>query len=657
MKKLLVAGSVLAFTAAAGAAQLGTLSVSSKLNEPMKALLEVKDVPADGSGVSVGLASRVVYQSLGKTYADDLRDITVTLVSVSPYRLRLESTQPVKTADFPIILVLDDDGRRAAKLYNLHFAPRKGARPVQETTTSAQSAAAAAPRQTAERTADAARPKLAVIPSAASPAVPSASVRAQKPVAAEQTVKKSFRDTINETIKETARETVPSAKPAVKETVKPLAAAKTDVKAAAQKTQDAVKAQVPAKTQAAAKAVQTKAAPVAAKQAVKKAAAAPAETVNIRLKGKRETVEVKQGITLWSTVKSYVSRYPGASTQQLIVQTIRDNPSCFEGGKSSSVIRGCRMVLPQRITVSKADALFYVNEHPDWDATKSVAEQIEAHSSARALPAAPVPAPAVKAAEEKPAAAPSEKKAEPVVQPEIKTEPVPQAEPVVQPEIKTEPVPQAEPAVKQEKQPAEPVKAVSEQAAPAQKAQAASSEPEKKAQPEQKPAQQAKSTDDSGSPFAWILGLVLALLAAIGVGYNMIKRRKAQTAEAETTSTVEFREPEPTSKEQLDGAAKMVENRIEADEAAARGFPQSAKAEPAKTEQAEQSPTFPTAPEGMVEVQSEQSLLAKIDQARAYMAVGANAKAVKQLEEVIKNSSGKIQQTASDLMAMLESKK
>ena len=652
MKKLLVAGSVLAFTAAAGAAQLGTLSVSSKLNEPMKALLEVKDVPADGSGVSVGLASRVVYQSLGKTYADDLRDITVTLVSVSPYRLRLESTQPVKTADFPIILVLDDDGRRAAKLYNLHFAPRTGARPVQETTTSAQSAAAAAPRQTAERTADAARPKLAVIPSAASPAVPSASVRAQKPVAAEQTEKKSFRDTINETIKETARETVPSAKPAVKqtassvkpavkETVKPLAAAKTDVKAAAQKTQDAVKAQVPAKTQAAAKAVQTKAAPVAAKQAVKKAAAAPAETVNIRLKGKRETVEVKQGITLWSTVKSYVSRYPGASTQQLIVQTIRDNPSCFEGGKSSSVIRGCRMVLPQRITVSKADALFYVNEHPDWDATKSVAEQIEAHSSARALPAAPVPAPAVKAAEEKPAAAPSEKK----------------AEPVVQPEIKTEPVPQAEPAVKQEKQPAEPVKAVSEQAAPAQKAQAASSEPEKKAQPEQKPAQQAKSTDDSGSPFAWILGLVLALLAAIGVGYNMIKRRKAQTAEAEKTSPVEFREPEPTSKEQLDGAAKMVENRIEADEAAARGFPQSAKAEPAKTEQAEQSPTFPTAPEGMVEVQSEQSLLAKIDQARAYMAVGANAKAVKQLEEVIKNSSGKIQQTASDLMAMLESKK
>ncbi|GEM_PF-5079885 len=654
MKKLLVAGSVLAFTAAAGAAQLGTLSVSSKLNEPMKALLEVKDVPADGSGVSVGLASRVVYQSLGKTYADELSDITVTLVSVSPYRLRLESTQPVKTVDFPIILVLDDDGRRAAKLYNLHFAPRMGARPVQETTTSAQSAAAAAPRQTAERTADAARPKLAVIPSAASPAVPSASVRAQKPVAAVQTEKKSFRDAINETIKETARETVPSAKPAVKqtassakpavkETVKPLAAAKTDVKAAAQKAQDAVKAQVPAKTQTAAKAVQTKAAPVAAKHAVKKAAAAPAGTVNIRLKGKRETVEVKQGITLWSTVKPYVSRYPGAATQQLIVQTIRDNPSCFEGGKSSSVIRGCRMVLPQRITVSKADALFYVNKHPDWDATKSVAEQIEAHSAARALPAAPVsaPAPAVKAAEEKPAAAPSEKK----------------AEPVVQPEIKTEPVPQAEPAVKQEKQPAEPVKAVSEQAAPAQKAQAASSEPEKKAQPEQKPAQQAKSTDDSGSPFAWILGLVLALLAAIGVGYNMIKRRKAQTAEAEKTSTVEFREPEPTSKEQLDGAAKMVENRIEADEAAARGFPQSAKAEPAKTEQAEQSSTFPTAPEGMVEVQSEQSLLAKIDQARAYMAVGANAKAVKQLEEVIKNSSGKIQQTASDLMAMLESKK
>ena len=127
MKKIIVAGSVFAFSAAVGATQLGTLSVTSMLNEPMKATLEVKDVPADISNVKVGLASKAVYRSLGKTYADELKDISVSVVSKSPYRIRLLSSRPVKTADFPVILVLDDNGRRAAKLYNLHFVDRSDA--------------------------------------------------------------------------------------------------------------------------------------------------------------------------------------------------------------------------------------------------------------------------------------------------------------------------------------------------------------------------------------------------------------------------------------------------------------------------------------------------------------------------------------------------
>ena len=117
MKKIFAAGLVLASTAAVNATQLGTLSVTSKLNEPMKAVLEIKDVPQDSSKVQVGLASQSVYRALGKTYAEDLRNLTISVASTSPYKLRIESSQPVQTQDFPLILVLDDQ----AGIRNFNF--------------------------------------------------------------------------------------------------------------------------------------------------------------------------------------------------------------------------------------------------------------------------------------------------------------------------------------------------------------------------------------------------------------------------------------------------------------------------------------------------------------------------------------------------------
>ena len=153
----------------------------------------------------------------------------------------------------------------------------------------------------------------------------------------------------------------------------------------------------------------------------------------------------------------------------------------------------------------------------------------------------------------------------------------------------------------------------------------------------------------------------------------------------------------------------MLENRLQADAAAARGFPGEAPAAAAQTSEAEiqeqarefaelmeaqpekQAPEavpaapvqqahqleqnglvrisqpsepasqvskspFPNVPAGMAAVEPEEKQLAKIEKARAYMAVGAKAQAQELLEDVVKTSTGRVQQTASGLMAMLEKK-
>ena len=671
MRKIIVAGSVFAFSAAVGAAQLGTLSVTSMLNEPMKATLEVKDVPADISKVKVGLASLAVYRSLGKTYADELRDISVSVVSKSPYRIRLVSSRPVKTADFPVILVLDDNGRRAAKLYNLHFVERSDSlkAAAKGSGTLQTPARLEASRKDAEDAAqnvkakvDQARDKVSAVPSAATKAAAQEQLRS-----------------------------VPSAKQsaskAAAETAKPAAAPKKEVKAAAQKTQ------------AAAKSAQSK--DSSAPETREKPLADGA--TNIPVNGKRATVQVTEGTTLWSVLKPYVQRYPGAIMQQLIVQTIRSNPSCFEGGRSSGVVFGCRMVLPKRIRVSREDALFYVNEHPDWDATKPVGDQTAeraAHADVRQGGATPSDSSAAKPAVDKPKAIDKPKA--------VEEKPAPAAG-----VKKQDSVQEKQPAASNEDASRTNDKTLEEK--PRQ--QAADQQPAKDVLPVAADAsakmaksglmliQKALGVVKSEVPLGWVLGSLLVILASIGFGYSMGRRRRSEPAApaAGAVATVAFREPSPTTQEQLDGASRMLENRLRADEAAARGFPDVSRAAAPQTPgpevqgqpvdpavrmtvlpeeqapvQAEPQPEqsglvrisrpsqpaqeapkspFPTVPTGMAAVEPEEKQLAKLEKARAYMAVGANAQAQELLEDVVKTSTGRVQQMASELMAMLEQKK
>ena len=58
----------------------------------------------------------------------------------------------------------------------------------------------------------------------------------------------------------------------------------------------------------------------------------------------------------------------------------------------------------------------------------------------------------------------------------------------------------------------------------------------------------------------------------------------------------------------------------------------------------------------MATIEPEEKLLAKLEKARTYMAVGANGQAQQLLEEVINTSTGEVQRKASEMMALLEKK-
>ena len=718
MKKIFAAGLVLASTAAVNATQLGTLSVTSKLNEPMKAVLEIKDVPQDSSKVQVGLASQSVYRALGKTYAEDLRNLTISVASTSPYKLRIESSQPVQTQDFPLILVLDDQGAKTAKLYNLHFAERSAAAP------------ASAIKERTEISEAASR-----IPSASSAQVPSAA--RQQVQAAAATVPSAAAATVP-----SARDAVKSAKTEVKSSV--AAASDKQAKSAAQKVQTAA-AKVEKKVQTATKPVQKTSAAAKTQKAAQKsgakvssASARTASSVRIPLKGKRATVAVQKGTTLWSALKPYRAQYPGASMQQIIVQTIRNNPKCFEGGKSSGVVFGCRMRLPKVITATAEEGAFFVNEHADRDATRTIARSEQPAKPA----AAPVaPAPMNKTAQEEPKAAKDSPKT---------AEDLPRTA-----EVSPKAADQSAPAEPSQKDAADGAREKID----------AGVQPVAEQKPvEVKKAEQTQTAPDAGGKddapvpsrdsaepkvatgWTWILGGILGLIAALGAGFVMGRRRRNrdEAAQDDGTSTVEFRRNDPATREQLEAAAKLFERRMQADEAAARGFPAAAAAgaalgaaaasapaeqpsepklagnpgqnieprpehrgpvesafqtdplegvnaaepqpmqiEPAAEPAAPQQPVqvgqdasaehaagepelqaepepvqdpFPTAPAGMATIEPEEKLLAKLEKARTYMAVGANGQAQQLLEEVINTSTGEVQRKASEMMALLEKK-
>ena len=69
MRVSLLASALLFSAATVSAAELGTLSVTSSVNEPFKAQLQIRDVVTENQPISVRLASLATYARVGKTSA------------------------------------------------------------------------------------------------------------------------------------------------------------------------------------------------------------------------------------------------------------------------------------------------------------------------------------------------------------------------------------------------------------------------------------------------------------------------------------------------------------------------------------------------------------------------------------------------------------
>ncbi len=648
MKKILVAGSILAFSAAVSATQLGTLSVASKLNEPMLGHLNILDVPDDPSKVQVGFASKVVYKSLGKPYAEELKDMSMEVESRSPYKVRIVSKTPVKTASFPLILILDSDGHKAAKLYNLKFAERGAVQ--------AGSADKAQPARAAVQAS--AKPEqkqaLSVVPSASSQQAAEPAKKASVPSAAQAPVQKSA----------------------------PKTAAKS--KTAGQKSA------------------------AASQKAGQKGAAASSSGVFIKSRSKKTTVvSVKPGTTFWSTVKDYRNRYRGATVHQLVLQSLRDNPQCFEGGMTSGVKYGCKIKLPKAITVTHEEAAFYVLDNPELDATIPMSQARKAPEKKpepQAKAPEKKPEPQAKAPEKKPAAV-SQPQADKAAQAPAPEKAAAGKMPEQQKPAESRPA-QANPA--EEKSAEEKRAEIKRAAEKLSETKPAEEKPqEQKPQPQKEAAHKSVLQMQESGQKNWLWALLLAAVAAIGIGFGFARRRKRPEETNDGEAPVTFLEPTLTTKEQLNQVSQMLDNRLQADEAAKRGFPlqsaavaagaaaasaaqpltqQAAEAAPAAQDaQAEQpvvqpapegnpqaaasvsagamaaqpapAAAFPTAPAGMVKVEPVERQREKLEKARTYMAVGAVGQAQQLLEELVKTSTGKVQQDASELMLLLEQKK
>lgn len=122
----------------AQAADLGTLSVTSRLNEPLSARLTVNNVDPKVEPLVVRLAPEATYDRIGKKPLAADTGLELTLESKSPWAVRIKSEKPVTSRDFPLIVELNDGGKLSAKYYRIRLEPAVAPAPAAATMATAQ---------------------------------------------------------------------------------------------------------------------------------------------------------------------------------------------------------------------------------------------------------------------------------------------------------------------------------------------------------------------------------------------------------------------------------------------------------------------------------------------------------------------------------------
>lgn len=575
---LVSAYGMLGVLGAAEAAELGALTVYSNVGEPFEAKLDVRDVDPRVEPLLVRLAPASVYQRVGKTAQVDTNDLTLELESKSPYVVRIKGKSAVSTARFPLIVELSEAGRISAKLYTVEL--REGAPAAQKAAQTTPQTKTAAPAvnestQVGARTAA----KTSTVPSASSSTVPSAVPSATGRTATTSTAG-----------------AVPSASSSANTIkVQSTTSSTSAAEAAARKRLEAVHEDNARRESAAATAAKAAAATAAAKPAAKQTSGAVTLPLNPADYNLDSPFEVRQGMTMWSIAKLYKDRYPKATMDQLLVGFVRANPKAYDGGRVNGVKVGAELRAPrvsdvESIPVDDAWALVRVN--PNADATKAPSRKTLERARTQMKKQAPALAAQVNArvAEEKAAAiekaAAAKKAAEKAAEEKAAEEKAAAAAAAAAtaatsstPAVAT---PAADPLAKTLESVAqgtagessasnassgEPAtfKTASADAAP----QTADTAPADAEQPATEAA--IEDAEHSSSSALWV-GIIIVLLVLIGGAALFLKGRNRRRRDEQALRTVRFMRAEPASAEQLKGSSQMVQNRMEADKAAARGF-------------------------------------------------------------------------------------
>lgn len=549
----------------AWAAELGSLTVYSSVGEPLRAQLTVKDVNPSLSP-RVRLAPASIYGRVGKTAVVPVSEMSLKLEGKDPYTLSIVSKNAVHEKTFPLIVELSEGNDRSAKLYNISLKDRPiAAAPKTETKPQVKEVAKTATVPSVQKTTT----TVASVPSTQKSVVPSTSDTMQRTVVTPPTV---------------ARETasmVDRAKPETK-SVTPIQEPKYVAPMPKNEPAPAVKSTVSEKT--------------VIKPVAKPVTAAPATTASQDLYpdsiDTTKPFTVEPGMTMWSIAKLFKGDYPEATMDQLLVAFVRDNPKNFENGRVNGVRVGSTLRAPKastvkRITVDEAWALVRVN--PNADARKAPTKRDLTRAHQRMQKSAPALYKEVqvrlaqekKTAQERQARAQAQKreaelkaqeakKLEEAKAASIAQQNAPDHDPLAatieatsrgessatqQPNVETQPTPTPTTEVSAK----DAATGVAPEAQPVQK----NSETVVKAEPE-------KDSGLSATLIALIVGLVAVIAGAVVWLTNRNRQRRERDEEA--LKTVRFMKAEPATDDQLKAAESMVENRLEADRAAARGF-------------------------------------------------------------------------------------
>ena len=126
----------------AWAAELGTLTVSSRLNEPLEAKLTINEVTEASQPLVLRLASDATYARVGQAPLKADLGVKLALASRNPWVVRVTSTKPVTEENMPLIVEMSEAGKLSAKFYRVRLEPAKAVSKAAEKTPEATTAKA-----------------------------------------------------------------------------------------------------------------------------------------------------------------------------------------------------------------------------------------------------------------------------------------------------------------------------------------------------------------------------------------------------------------------------------------------------------------------------------------------------------------------------------